>query len=259
MPERPRILIPVPTSIDFEYGRQNWPQYAAAVREAGGEAIHAELTLSPGEMRALALTCSGVVLPGNLADVAPERYGHEREESCGPADVAREQCDRVLLEHAFATGTPLLAICYGMQSLNVFLGGTLLQDIDVVGVRHTAGPSVGVAHSAVVAPGSRLAGLLDGGELQVGGDGALRLPINSSHHQAVGVPGDGLRVVARSVEDGVVEAIEPNGQTEQWVLGVQWHPERTVGISATSRAIFRELLDASARFAGAVRAEAVLH
>jgi putative glutamine amidotransferase len=73
-------------------------------------------------------------------------------------------------------------------------------------------------------------------------DDFLRLPMNSSHHQAIGIPGDGLRVVARSSEDGVVEAVE-GGQDQQnpeahFVLGVQWHPERSYDISAASRSIF---------------------
>lgn len=257
MPKRPRVLIPVPTSIDLEYARQYWPQYAAAVREAGGEAVRAKLTLSAREMDALARTCSGVVLPGNLADISPERYGHERDVVCGPADEPRERCDWALLECVYGTGIPLLAICYGMQSLNVFRGGTLLQDIDVVGVRHTAGASVGVAHSVVVTPGSRLAETVDVVEAQEDGNRFVRLPINSSHHQAVAMAGDGLRVVARSAEDGVVEAIELTEGAECFLLGVQWHPERTVGISATSRAIFRELVGASGRFAGFGCAEAV--
>lgn len=244
MAERPRLLIPAPTSIDLQYDYQNWPQYAEAVRDAGGEAIRAELSSSPNELRALARSCEGVLLPGNLADISPARYGQERQEACGPADTARERCDWTLLEHVFATDTPLLAICYGTQSLNVFCGGTLLQDIDVVSVRHTAGPSVGIAHRVTVAPGSRMAALVDESEAERS-DERLRVPVNSSHHQAVGIVGDNLWVTARSGEDGVVEAIEPAKTGSAFAVGVQWHPERTVEISATSRAIFRELLAAA--------------
>ncbi len=247
--EWPRILIPTPTSIDLEYNRQCWPQYAAAVSEAGGHAVQADLVLGAKGLRELALTCSGVLLPGSLADVSPELYGHARDAMCGPRDQAREQCDWALLEHVFATGMPLLAICYGMQSLNVFRGGTLVQDIDVISVRHTAGASVGVAHAASVATNSCLAGLLDDAEGQDRRGSTLRFGINSSHHQAVGIVGDGLRVVARSAEDGVVESVELAAENEAFLLGVQWHPERTIAISATSRAIFRELVRGAGVFA----------
>lgn len=257
MPERPRILIPTPTSIDFGYNRQCWPQYASAVREAGGHAVIAQPALRDSEMRALARSCGGIVLPGSPADVCPERYGQQRDAACGLRDEAREECDWALLGHVFTTGTPLLAICYGMQSLNVFCGGTLLQDIDVISVRHTAGPSVGVAHNAVVAPDSFLAGLLDPSAASKAKAGMQRLPVNSSHHQAVGIAGDGLRVVARSAEDGVVEALELAKDGGSFLLGVQWHPERTTGISATSRAIFQKLIESAARFAPTLQSEVV--
>ena len=245
MPDRPRILIPTPTSIDLGYNRQCWPQYAMAVREAGGNPIEVDMALGEDRVRGVARACDGILLPGSLADVAPERYGQEREWTCGPADPVREACDWTLLEEAFAGGVPLLGVCYGMQSLNVFCGGTLLQDIDVVGVRHTAGASVGVAHVAVVVEDSYLAGLLDDAEGSREQRPGVRLPINSSHHQAVGIVGDGLRVVARSAGDGVVEAVEPVKRDSSFLLGVQWHPERTTQISGTSRRLFQEFVRAA--------------
>lgn len=245
MPERPRILIPTPASIDLTYSLQCWPQYAAAVNGAGGDAIAADLALTAAELRSLARTCEGVILPGNLADVSPERYGSNREPECGPLDLARELCDWTLLEHVFATGTPLLSICYGMQSLNVFCGGTLLQDIDAVSVRHTAGPSVGVAHAVLVPMRSGLGRLLDTAETSHAEGDLARVSVNSSHHQAVGIVGEGLRVVARSIGDGMVEAIELTDAETPFLLGVQWHPERTTAISSSSMAIFRHLVRAA--------------
>lgn len=249
MLERTRILIPTPTSIDLEYNRQCWPQYAAAVHEAGGHAVSADVTLGARELRMLALSCGGVLLPGSLADVSPERYGHQRDARCGAPDRAREQCDWALLDHVFATGMPLLAICYGMQSLNVFCGGTLVQDIDVISVRHTAGASVGVAHAATVDANSCLAGLVSGAE-RLHADGCvMQIAINSSHHQAIGIPGEDLRVVARSAKDGVVESVELAEKGRSFLLGVQWHPERTTAISGVSRNIFRELVRVAGVFA----------
>jgi putative glutamine amidotransferase len=73
-------------------------------------------------------------------------------------------------------------------------------------------------------------------------DGFLRLPVNSSHHQAIGIPGDGLRVVGRCPQDGVVEAVEGGLHPAHFLLGLQWHPERTFESSAASRAIFARLI-----------------
>jgi putative glutamine amidotransferase len=136
-------------------------------------------------------------------------------------------------------GKPIFAICFGTQMLNVWRGGTLLQDLTCVPVNHAAGPSVAVAHIAAVAPGSLLGSAAAVEDVQVR-EGFLRLPVNSSHHQAVGIPGDGLRISARSTEDGVIEAIEstPEAVGGRFVVGVQWHPERTFETSAASRALF---------------------
>ena len=222
-----------------------WPQYERAIYDAGGSAVSMPLTLERPERLALAGTCDGVLLPGSPADVSPQRYGQERLEACGPADLARERCDVDLLEHVFATGKPLLGICYGTQSLNVFCGGTLLQDVTCAPINHSAGPGVGVAHTAMVERGSRLGGLVVVKEV-VSSAEWMRLPINSSHHQAIGIAGEGLRVVARSPEDLVVEAVERGDVGEAFVLGVQWHPERTIEQSATSRALFASFVRAAA-------------
>ena len=105
-----------------------------------------------------------------------------------------------------------------------------------------------IAHSAVIAPESLLASIVERSECEER-DGLLRLPVNSSHHQAVGIAGDGLRVTGRCPQDAVVEAIEggqssttEDGRPAHFVLGVQWHPERTFATSASSRAIFRRFV-----------------
>ncbi len=242
--EKPRILIPLPTSADQPYNQQCWKHYAEAVREAGGEPV--EVALTTASLRSLLDGCDGVCLPGSPADVAPERYGVEREPDCSPADPAREAVDFALLDWAAAESKPVLGICYGLQSLNVWLGGTLVQDLHSLPVNHSAGASVAVAHSALVAGGSHFASLLGAEEARPDGD-FLRLPVNSSHHQAVASPGDGLRVVARCPDDGVVEAVEMDvdgifGPRPSWLVGVQWHPERSTGISAASRSLFRKLV-----------------
>jgi putative glutamine amidotransferase len=244
---KPRIAIPVPTSTDLEYNRRSWIQYAQALERSGAEAIEVPLNQPPAVTAKLIADCQGVLLPGSGADVNPQKFGQETEPETAPADLARENVDELLLQDAHNMGKPIFAICFGTQMLNVWRGGTLVQHLAPMPVNHAAGGSVGVAHTAAVAPNSLL-GELAKAENPPERDGFLRLPINSSHHQAIGIPGDGLRVSARSPEDGVVEAVEgtPEGVGGNFVLGVQWHPERTFDDSAASRALFRRFVDEAA-------------
>jgi putative glutamine amidotransferase len=247
VPVRPRIAIPVPTFAQAEYNANSWPQYAAAVTEAGGEAVEVPLTLTPAEIAKLITGCQGILLPGSPADVNPAKYGQERQPETAPADGPRENVDELLLQDAHNLHKPLLTICYGTQSLNTWRTGTLVQHLLPLPINHGAGRSVAVAHSAAIDPSSRLVGILEkSGELTHSAD-SLRIAVNSSHHQAVGIAGDGLRVVARCPQDAVVEAIE--GQDPgHFVLGLQWHPERSVQISACSRAIFQQFVQAAAQW-----------
>jgi putative glutamine amidotransferase len=240
---KPRIAIPVPTSTDFEYNHRSWNQYAVAVERSGGEPVAVPLGEPPATTAKLIANCQGVLLPGSGADVNPQKYGQEPVEECAPADLARENVDELLLQDAHNMGKPIFAICFGTQMLNVWRGGTLLQDLAPMPVNHKAGRTVAVAHTAAVVPDSLL-GQVAAIEQVPMRDGFLRLPVNSSHHQAIGIPGDGLRVSARSSEDGVVEAVEgtPEGVGGRFVLGVQWHPERTFEESAASRALFARFI-----------------
>ncbi len=236
---RPLIGIPTPTSCDLAYNRQNWPQYSEAIREAGGKPLALQVAVSTNELSAAVQRCVGFVLPGSPADIDPGHYGEDPLEITAAADSAREICDRLILEHAEQTGKPVFGICFGLQSLNTWRGGTLVQDLTPVPVNHAAGRGVAIAHTALVSSMSLLGSLLSPSEAPADGP-FRRLPINSSHHQAVSRPGDGLTVVARCVEDGTVEALE--GRVgKATMLGVQWHPERSTTISAASRNLFRWL------------------
>jgi putative glutamine amidotransferase len=230
---KPRIAIPVPTSTDAEYNQRSWQAYASAVERSGGEAVEVPLDAIPAATAKLIADCSGILLPGSGADVNPQKYGEEAIPECAPADAARENVDELLLQDAHNMGKPILTVCFGTQMLNVWRGGTLIQHLTTP-VNHKAGRTVSIAHEAEVAPES-LIGKLAVGDEAPERDGFLRLPVNSSHHQAIGVPGDGLRVTARSTEDGVIEAVEGPGG---FMVGVQWHPERTFDESAASRALF---------------------
>jgi putative glutamine amidotransferase len=131
---------------------------------------------------------------------------------------------------------PVLAICHGAQTLNVWRNGSLIQDLKTP-VNHSPGRAVLDAHPVRIAPGSRLARLLPAAEQS-------EAQVNSSHHQAVRIPGDNLLVSAVSPEDGVIEAVELDSPAH-FVVAVQWHPERTHTHSAFSRAIFSALAQAA--------------
>lgn len=238
---RPRIGIPVPTSFDREYNELNWPAYARAVEEAGGEAIGIPLDLADADLKAVLKDCDAYLLPGSGADIGPEKYGQDKQDECNQQDTARERVDWALLQSAEEEKKPTLCICFGTQSLNVFRGGTLIQHLAPMPVNHRAGRAVAVAHMVAISPESILGQMVDADEAKKQDD-FLRLPINSSHHQAIAIPGDGLRVTARSTEDGVIEAVEgdPAGP---FLVGVQWHPERTRDTSPSSRAIFTRFLE----------------
>jgi putative glutamine amidotransferase len=246
---KPRIAIPLPTSNDLEYNKASWREYAVAIERAGGEAVEIPLSATPAEIAKLASSCQGILLPGSPADVNPQKYGQEPDPATAPTDLPRENVDELLLQDAHNLYKPLLCICYGTQSLNVWRGGTLVQDLTILPVNHGAGRPVAIAHTVSVAHHSLLASFTTLEEAPEQ-DGFLRLPINSSHHQAIGIPGDGLRITARCPQDAVIEAVEggqsPERGKEHFVLGVQWHPERSYDISPASQAIFVRFIQEAA-------------
>jgi len=233
----PRIAIPVPHSADPKYAERSLPQYEAAVRAAGGEPVRIELDQTAAQVREQIERCDGVLLPGSGADVDPAKYGAARHKKTAPADPKRDAVDAMLLDNAYAQHKPILGICYGLQSLNVYHSGTLVQHIESV-INHSPGRTVAKAHTVTIEPKSRLTEIV----------GTHPLVVNSSHHQAVEVAGSGLRVVARSKEDGVIEALEGTAP-EHFVLAVQWHPERSVNqapeVAESAQAIFRAFIEAA--------------
>ena len=247
--QTPRIAIPEPTSTDEAYNQRSLPQYMRAVEAAGGMPVPIPLRESSETQARLLATCSAILLPGSPADVDPARYGQTAIQECAAKDAPREAVDELLFKDAFATGKPILGICYGLQSLNVWRHGALIQDLPHAEqgngkhVNHQPGREVQNAHAVVLAGDSRLSNVLS------------RLPqdsrdmyVNSSHHQAIDGPGDGLAVVATSPVDGVIEAVE-GIETAQFVVAVQWHPERSYDSSAASRTLFKAFLEAARSWA----------
>ena len=230
---KPRIAIPLPHSGDPEYAERAIPQYEHAVELSGGEPVRIPLDRTPADVMKLIERCDGVLLPGSKADVDPAKFGAEKHPKTEPADAKRDTVDELLLQDGYNMRKPVLGICYGLQILNVYRSGTLLQHIESA-VNHEAGRKVLVAHKVEVEPGSRLA--------EIVGSGAV--PTNSSHHQSAELIGDGLRVVARCPEDGIIEGLEGTSP-DHFVLAVQWHPERSFDEDKRSRAIFSALVEAA--------------
>lgn len=224
------IAIPEPTSKDTAYNQRSLPQYIAAIQSAGALATVIPLHERQDRVARVLAGVNGVLLPGSGYDLDPQAYGETRIPACNDPDPDRAAVDELLLQDAFNLRKPILAICYGVQALNVWRNGSLVQDLATAGkieVNHRPGREVTEAHSVRIEPDSRLAMMTGGNEVQV----------NSSHHQALRTPGDNLRVTGVCPADGVIEAVELDSE-EHFVVGVQWHPERTYTSSPASRAIF---------------------
>jgi putative glutamine amidotransferase len=239
---RPRVAIPVPHSEDTEYAERALPQYLHAIGMAGGEPVPIPLDQSSAAVATMIERCDAVVLPGSKADVDPAKYAAPRDPKTAAADFKRDAVDELLLQDAYATRKPVLGICYGLQILNVYRGGTLLQHIDSP-VNHEAGKSVPVAH-AVEVDSSSILGKIISASQKLPDRNVISLPVNSSHHQAAEAAGSGLRIVARCPQDGVIEAMEGTSG-DHFVVAVQWHPERSVEDDAASRALFAALVEAA--------------
>jgi putative glutamine amidotransferase len=237
---RPRIGIPYRTrNEEVKNIRSKFENYLRAVEQGGGLPVEISLGLSRAELEKQARSLDAVILPGSPADVNPALYHMSRHAQTAEADSDRERTDLALLEHALGEGKPVLAVCYGIQILNVHLGGSLIQDIEEelhTAIQHPwAGSKEGKPepeHLVRFEGNSRIIQLA----------GATEGIVNSSHHQAIHEPGRNLRIVGRA-PDGVVEAVEWTGDSN-WVTGVQWHPER-MGSDTLALALFQEFIKAA--------------
>lgn len=193
--------------------------YGESVRGAGGVPV---LICVGAPVADLVPRLDGLLLSGG-EDVVPARYGGVDDDRATAHDEERDAFEAELIDAALAARIPILAICRGTQILNVALGGTLVAHLDETdGLSHAETDEHRSArrHGVQVVPGSDLARAL---APDIGDDHRLR--VNSYHHQAIAVPGRGLRVVARA-DDGTVEGVEIPGRS---VVGVQWHPEMHAG------------------------------
>lgn len=206
--------------------------YVAAVRRAGGR----PLLIPPGDPDPAAVLdlIDGLVLTGG-GDVDPARYGAGPHPSVDRVDAARDRLELALAEGTMARPIPTLAICRGMQIVNVAAGGSLIVDLDSCPdrtVEHRRVPREAVPHAVAVEPGALVARVM----------GTPTAAPMSLHHQAVDRPGVGFRVVGRA-PDGVVEAIEH--ADHPWLAAVQWHPEMSAETDPTQQALFDGLIAAA--------------
>lgn len=218
------------TPADPERVRLN-AAYVDAVTRAGGIPVVAPPT-SVDDAAAVLDAADALMLTGG-EDVDPARYGAAPHPALGRVTPARDAWELALVNVARQRGLPTLAVCRGIQVLNVALGGTLLQDIPSEhpgAIPHDqAAPRTERTHAVTFAAGSRLAGIF-------GPSGS----VNSMHHQAVARPATGLAVTAVA-PDGIVEGVEWTGE-RWWAVGIQWHPEELEG---SDQGLFAALVEAA--------------
>jgi len=233
MGKRPRIGITMRLELPtqrFYLGRD----YGEAVEAFGGVPVHLSLIPKAEYLSEAVDGLDGILLPGSNTDIDPHLYGEEPHPKLGTVIPEKDETDRLILAEIEKRNIPLLAICFGMQALNVTRGGTLVQDIEsqVKGaLKHEQGPpATRNSHSLKISKDSILYGLDSARHSKV------PVRINSSHHQAVAKVGKNLKATAWAM-DGIIECIQDT-RKGRFALGVQWHPELTYQHDRLSREIF---------------------
>jgi putative glutamine amidotransferase len=182
--------------------------------------------------------CDGIILSGG-EDVDPKLFDQDPHHQLGPTTPERDLAEIAIVKYALENDIPLLAICRGVQILNVALGGTLIQDIPSQvkeSIQHSQKIDRSLdTHWVTISKDSKLYEIL----------GSDRVRVNSLHHQAIGEVANDLRIVAKS-SDGIVEAVEYSHPTT-FMVGVQWHPESMASTSSEMNHLFAELVKSSAK------------
>jgi putative glutamine amidotransferase len=226
---KPRIALTLARPSAFHGASHQ--RYRDALEDAGADLV----VLHPGDP--VLTDLDGLCLSGG-GDIESARYGEENV-ACADVDTDRDALEIAIAKAAIERDLPVLGICRGFQILNVVRQGSLVQDVP--GHRPEEREGLVEHRDVSVRPGSRLAKATGGGALTV----------NSRHHQAVTVNTMGQGLVATVVVDGLVEAFELDDK--RWVVGVQWHPERTSEVSPEARRIFKAFVQEAARTTTATR------
>lgn len=230
MKKRPRIGITMRLDLDtnrFYLGRD----YSEALESFGGVPSHISLIPKREYIVETLKTLDGILLPGSNSDVDPQIYGEEPLPKLGQIVPEKDETDLLVLREAEKLKMPILAICFGMQALNVSRGGTLIQDIEsqIEGsLKHEQGKPVNRnSHSIELKESKIFSSLITSGNIKV----------NSSHHQCIKNVGENLTVTSVA-KDGVIESIEDTRE-DRFVFGVQWHPELSWKFDDLSKNIFK--------------------
>ena len=209
--------------------------YLAAIQTAGGVPVPIPPQLDPRARDEILSRCDGYLLTGG-GDLDPATFNEPPHPTLFEVAPARDHLEIALVHHAMESRKPLLAVCRGIQVLNVALGGSLFQDVagdPGTDIQHQQGkPREEPTHPVKVVAGSRLAQVL----------GTTDLLVNSMHHQAVKAVGRGLVPVAFA-PDTIIEGVELE-EPDRFVLGVQWHPEELTGRDPSARRLFSALVAA---------------
>ncbi len=228
-----------PTPYAFEWSPSS---FGAAITRAGGVPVMLSNECDPQIVPLAIKRCDGLFLTGG-EDVAPEYFGESDTVGNLTVNASRDAVELAAIKAADEVAMPILGVCRGVQVLNVARGGTLYQDLDQQMPQkprdHSRGPDgfFVQTHEVEVSGNCRLDSVL----------AKARFQAATSHHQAIKDVGQRLKVVARSPEDGVIEAVEEPG--DRFVVGVQWHPEVRAQDPETIR-LFTAFIDACRQFAG---------
>ncbi len=236
---RPRIGITM--RIELESDRFYLSRhYSEAVEAAGGAPVHLSLIPDSQYIASVLEHLDGVLLPGSDSDVDPLRYGRDPHHRLGFVHPIKDETDLLVLAQVDERRIPLLAICFGIQILNVHRRGTLIQDITSQlpeSIKHDQGlPRDRRSHRVTFLEGSRLAALADSSSALV----------NSHHHQAIDTVGQNL-VATAWTSDGIIEAVE-DVREDHFIVGVQWHPEYGWQRDEFSMKIFERFVKEAKKF-----------
>lgn len=237
---QPRIGIPL--RIELETDRFYLSRhYSEAVEAAGGAPLHISLIPNPDYIAAAVDDLDAILLPGSDSDVDPLKYGQEPHPALGSVHSIKDETDLLILEQIEQRRLPLMAICFGMQVLNISRGGTLIQDIpsQVPGaIKHQQGvPRDRPSHRVKILEESLLSSLAE----------TENAFVNSHHHQAIQTVGRDL-VATAWTSDGLVEALE-DPRSDRFVIAVQWHPELGWQKDNLSKALFNRFVSEATHYA----------
>jgi len=231
--------IGIPTRFQDDHTTGKIRSYLEPILWAGGLPVMIPTFATSSTLLEYASRLDGVLLPGSSSDIDPARYGEEPHPCLGKMVPDRDAVDFALLDYSQKANLPVFGICFGAQSLNVFRGGTLVQDIPALVEKAVPHDDHGESkqparHFVRLSKGSLLERLA----------GKDLVEVNSFHHQSAGHIGKGLQAVA-TAPDGVIEAVEDsNGR---FVVGVQWHPERGFREDNFAQALFAMFVQEAAK------------